>query len=219
MVVPVDVASVVACWCIPVEVYREEKQTGMPSYRLRGCQTNQGAQDGNHIYPNYPQPLDRPPAGPLKSSGLLGHQAQPELAPAGTTYMNQSKTMNQHCQHWFDRWWNWRKHWNYGCCFNAFQVHVWNSYERYNKCRLVPYSPTTHAQWHTKSKTLLTRPVNRNLCFTRTQVYNMRICIRPTSAFAFASVYAANSSSSLLTSSCAVWNVLDGHPALTPWWM
>ena len=49
--VPVDVASVVACWCIPVEVYREEKQTGMPSYRLRGCQTNQGAQDGNHICP------------------------------------------------------------------------------------------------------------------------------------------------------------------------
>ena len=51
MVVPVDIASVVACWCIPVEVYREEKQTGMPSYRLRGCQTNQGAQDGNHICP------------------------------------------------------------------------------------------------------------------------------------------------------------------------
>ena len=48
---------------------------------------------------NYPQPLDRPPAVPLKSSGLLGHQAQPELAPAGTTYMNQSKTMHQHCQH------------------------------------------------------------------------------------------------------------------------
>ena len=124
--VPVDVASVVACWCIPVEVYREEKQTGMPSYRLRGCQTNQGAQDGNHICPNYPQPLDRPPAGPLKSSGLLGHEAQPEQAPAGTTYMNQSKTMNQHCQHCFDRWWNWRKLWNYGCCFKSFQVHVWN---------------------------------------------------------------------------------------------
>ena len=26
-------------------------KTGMPSYRLRGCQTNQGAQDGNHICP------------------------------------------------------------------------------------------------------------------------------------------------------------------------
>ena len=49
--VPFDIASVVACWCIPVEVYREEKQTGMPSYRLRGCQTNQGAQDCNHICP------------------------------------------------------------------------------------------------------------------------------------------------------------------------
>ena len=37
MVVPFDIASVVACLCIPVEVYRAKKQTGMPSYRLRGC--------------------------------------------------------------------------------------------------------------------------------------------------------------------------------------
>ena len=36
MVVPFDIASVVACLCIPVEVYREKKQTGMPSYRLPG---------------------------------------------------------------------------------------------------------------------------------------------------------------------------------------
>ena len=47
MVVPVDIAFVVASWCIPVEVYRTKKQTGMPSYRLRDewDQRNEG-EDG-----------------------------------------------------------------------------------------------------------------------------------------------------------------------------
>ena len=49
MVVPFDIVSVVACWCIPVEVYREKnKQECHPT----GCLVNQSrGQDGNQFCP------------------------------------------------------------------------------------------------------------------------------------------------------------------------
>ena len=40
---------------------------------------------------------------------------------------------------------------------------MFGNYERYNKCRLVPYSPTTHEELNDKSKTLLSLPMNLNL--------------------------------------------------------
>ena len=234
MVVPVDIASVVAFWCIPVEVYRAKKQTGMPSYRLRGCletcETHSRMNGTKGIkgpgrLSNYPQPFALVDSASARSFKVIQASRSSSTArtsscrdnidepvennePTLPTLIRQMELMETL------KLWMLLQGISSPCSgimkgtisVDLSRIHYTCGIERQVKDAANPaYEP--EFVW------ICSLRENKRLCTTCESAFR-------TSAFAFASVYAANSSSSLLTSSCgAVWDVLDGHPALTPWRM